>query len=214
MKEYHKIQGLYKRDPSTNKFIEGEWSLPEFGYLAGLDWVWTEKVDGTNMRVMVKEMGPDDIGRRVTFGGKTDNAQLRGDLIENMIPMFPIEKMMEVFEGAPEGVCLYGEGYGPGIQKVGSQYRDDKSFVLFDVRVGHWWLKREDVYEIAKNLAIEPIPYIDTCPIVPMIERVREGIKSTWGDFISEGVVGTPLVPLAARSGERIITKIKTVDFV
>ena len=51
MKQYHKIQGLFKRGPD-NKFIEGEWSLPEFEYLAKLNWTWTEKVDGTNMRVM------------------------------------------------------------------------------------------------------------------------------------------------------------------
>ena len=30
MKEYHKIQSIYKRDEKTHKFIEGQFSLPEF----------------------------------------------------------------------------------------------------------------------------------------------------------------------------------------
>ena len=213
MKQYHKIQGLFKRDPKTNMFIEGEWSLPEFGYLAELDWVWTEKVGGTNMRVMFD-------GETLKFGGKTDKADLRADLIENMNKMFSVDRMAAVFPDVTpnvveeNGICLYGEGYGPGIQKIGKQYRDDKSFVLFDIRIGNWWLKREDVSDIAVQLGIDHVPLFGVTPIAPMIDMVRTGLLSSWGDFISEGVVGTPLVPLAARNGQRIITKIKTVDFV
>ena len=51
MKEYHKIQSIYKRDEKTRKFIEGQWSLPEFEYLQNNRWLWTDKVDGTNIRV-------------------------------------------------------------------------------------------------------------------------------------------------------------------
>ena len=52
MKEYHKIQTIFKRDPE-NKFktlIYGEFSLPEFEYLKNNTWIFTEKVDGTNIR--------------------------------------------------------------------------------------------------------------------------------------------------------------------
>jgi hypothetical protein len=208
MKEYHKIQGLFKRGGKQNKFIEGEWSLPEFKYLAGLDWFWTEKVDGTNMRVMFD-------GETVRFGGKTDRAQLHADLIVSMTSMFPAEKMTALFPetfDSESGVCLYGEGYGAGIQK-GMNYRKDKSFVLFDVKVGPWWLMREDVEQIASDLEIDVVPHVDTCPILPMLNYVREGIQSTWGEFESEGVVGVPVVPLFARNGERVITKITTVSF-
>ena len=48
MKEYHKIQTVFKRDPATNfkTLLEYDWSESEFGFLADNDWVWTEKVDG------------------------------------------------------------------------------------------------------------------------------------------------------------------------
>lgn len=36
MREYPKIQTVFKRDPTTNMktLLDGDWSLPEFGYLA------------------------------------------------------------------------------------------------------------------------------------------------------------------------------------
>ena len=51
--KYHKILSLFKRNMGgDNKFIIGEWTTPELKYLKDNDWVWTEKVDGTNIRIM------------------------------------------------------------------------------------------------------------------------------------------------------------------
>jgi len=47
-----------------------------------------------------------------------------------------------------------------------------------------------------------------------MIGEIQlHGVKSKFGTFFAEGVVGTPSVPLFTRSGERIIIKIKAKDF-
>ena len=75
--KYHKIQTVYKRDPVTKykTLLEGEYSLPEFEYLADNEWVWTEKVDGTNIRVMW------DGWKKLSFGGRTDNAQIPTPLV-------------------------------------------------------------------------------------------------------------------------------------
>ena len=56
MKEYHKIQTVFKRDPATKikTLLDVDWSQDAFGYLADNEWVFTEKVDGTNIRVMVR----------------------------------------------------------------------------------------------------------------------------------------------------------------
>ena len=48
---YPKIKSLFKRDEKTFKFTD-EYSCPEFELLKGLRWVATEKVDGTNIRVI------------------------------------------------------------------------------------------------------------------------------------------------------------------
>ena len=84
---------------------------------------------------------------------------------------------------------------------------------MFDVKVGGWWLKREDVEGIASKLGIKVVPVIGSGTLQQAIDFVKNGFKSEWGDFIAEGLVLRPLIELKARSGERIITKIKHKDF-
>jgi hypothetical protein len=207
MKEYHKIQTVFKRDPD-NKFktlIEGDYSLPEFEYLKNNQWVLTEKVDGMNSRVMFD-------GENITFGGKTDRAQIPSDLVNKLNSKFLPE--IKLFEDSfKEGVCLYGEGYGAKIQKGGGNYRQDQDFVLFDVKIGDWWLQRKDVESIAVVLGIDIVPIIGHGTLFDMVERGRNGFKSQWGNFQAEGIVARPAVELKARDGQRIITKIKYKDF-
>ena len=210
MRQYHKIQTVFKRDPITNHktLLIGEYSLPEFEYLQHNQWVFTEKVDGTNIRVMWNhETGT------VVFGGKTDNAQIPSNLVNALAKMFPARKFKdhEVFNGA--SVCLYGEGYGAKIQKGGGNYRPDQSFVLFDVLVGEWWLQRKDVESVSKTIGVEIVPIIWNGPLTKMIDMARHGFDSQWGKFPAEGIVARPLTELRARDGSRIITKIKHKDF-
>ena len=46
-----------------------------------------------------------------------------------------------------------------------------------------------------------------------MVENVKKGFISKWGDFQAEGIVARPQVELKARNGKRVITKIKNKDF-
>ena len=205
MDEYLKIQTVFKRDPETNHktLLLGQYSLPEFEYLADNDWVFTEKVDGTNVRVMFD-------GKNITFGGKTDNAQLPAPLLNRLKDRFGVAALMAVF---PDGGCLYGEGYGAKIQKGGGNYRQDQDFVLFDVRVGAWWLQRADVKDVAEKLNLEIVPIVGQGTLREMVEATMIGFNSRWGDFIAEGIVARPATELCTRGGERIITKIKHKDF-
>ncbi|MBN1429108.1 MAG: hypothetical protein JXB07_12100 [Anaerolineae bacterium] len=207
MNEYHKIQTIFNRDPATRykTLIEGDFSLPEFAYLAQNEWVFTEKVDGTNIRVIFD-------GEKIVFGGKTDDAQIPAFLVQRLNERFlpQVELFTEIFA---DGVCLYGEGYGAKIQKGGEQYRPDQDFVLFDVKIGDWWLQRADVEDIAHKLGIDIVPIIGTGTLYAMVEAVRAGFKSQWGDFTAEGIVARPATELKTRNNHRIITKIKYKDF-
>ena len=151
MKKYHKIQTIYKRDMFNNgKIIIGDYSEPFFEYLKDNIWVFTEKVDGTNIRVMWD-------GENVVFGGKTDNAQIPTFLFYKLQSLFEgiVKKQMFLKqfpqeEGVKSQVCLYGEGYGAKIQTGGKYIPEGVDFVLFDVRIGNIWLLREDVEEIGR----------------------------------------------------------------
>lgn len=208
MREYPKIYGPYNRHtegPLRNKLIEGRWSRPEIGYLAQFEWNFTEKVDGTNIRV-----GWD--GHKVEFGGRTDRAQIPAKLIAVLQNLFP-EELFEQQFGENE-VTLYGEGYGAGIQKGGGNYLSTGvSFVLFDVLIGGWWLLRDDVEDVAQKLGIDVVPLYLRGTIAEAIEAVRGGMFSRWGAFPAEGLVGTTSAGLLDRAGNRIMVKIKAADF-
>lgn len=207
MKEYHKIQTVFKRDPATHHktLLDGDFSLPEFQYLSYNEWVFTEKVDGTNIRVLFDK-------EKMIFGGKTDDAQIPAYLVQRLNERFLPQ--IDVFKASfPDGVCLYGEGYGAKIQKGGGNYRRDQDVVLFDVKIGDWWLQREDIEKIAQQLSIALVPIIGQGTLYDMIGMARKGFTSQWGDFLAEGIVARPKVELKTRSGERIITKIKHKDF-
>ena len=209
MTEYHKIQTVFMRDPATNHktLLLGQYSRPEFGYLADCDWDYTEKVDGTNIRIMFH-------GGTVTFGGKTDRASIPADLTNNMAASSYASpsRLASVF-GDDATVCLYGEGYGTKIQKVGALYSPTQDFVLFDVRVGDLWLSRENVADVGEKIGADVVPSIGRGSLKEAVALVRDGFSSRWGDFAAEGIVARPVVELRRRTGERVITKIKHRDF-
>ena len=221
METYHKIQTLFKRHldgPKKGKMIKGAWTTPELEYLAGNQWTFSSKVDGTNIRV-------SRFGKSVEFGGRTDRAIIPKPLMQHLEETFTTE----LFDSADlDNVILFGEGYGPGIQN-GGNYRDTVSFTLFDVKVGEWWLSRENVADVGSKLDIDVVPEIGRGTLYDAIDIVSTGItftetgaikrwgpgylKSQWGAFPEEGIVARPIVDLFDRNGQRIITKIKSVDF-
>ncbi len=163
MNPYHKIDSIFKRD-SKGKFYS-HYSCPEFEYLANNKWRGTEKLDGTNIRVMW------DNG--LAFGGRSDAAQIPAPLVNRLNKLFTSDKLAKYFF---EPVCLYGEGIGPKIQK-GSKY-GEVDFVLFDVRVGDWWLKDDALWQISDQLEIKLAPTKFLGNLKEAVEMVKMGIPS------------------------------------
>ena len=214
MQEYHKIQSIFKRDRITKKgkFLIGQWTIPEFEYLKDNIWVFTEKVNGMNIRINFD-------GNKINYGGKTDNAQLPMDLIIKLQDIF--EPKIELFkstfikeeENDNINVTFYGEGYGAGIQKGGGNYKKEKDFVLFDILINNLWLQRKDIQEIAEVFNVDAVPIIGEGTIQDAIDLVKGGFNSVWGDFLAEGIVLRPKIEFRTRRGDRMITKIKHNDF-
>jgi ATP-dependent RNA circularization protein (DNA/RNA ligase family) len=208
MIEYPKIQGLFKRDLTTKKFIEDLWTLPEFEYLKYSLWQITEKIDGTNVRIMWERS-------TIMYGGRTNAAILPKPLEERLRYLFPIEKMQEKFPDTD--VCLYGEGYGSSINSGGWYRPNGVDFILFDVRIGNWWLKWEDVKELATSLQILHVPDLGVMTLRTAIDLIKAGnLKSEVSfltDHLAEGIVCRQPHGMLLRNGQRVITKIKHVDW-
>lgn len=210
--KYHKIQTVYKRDPETKYkyLLEGQFATPEFEYLAGNRWIFTEKIDGTNIRVewyTEAEFGPS-----IEFKGRTDRAQVPPFLMSRLKILLPAEKLEKEYPDV--SMVLYGEGYGAKIQKGGGNYiPDGVDFILFDVKIGNVWLKRADVKDIAEKLQIGIVPIFGGGTLGHAITLTRRGLQSKIGTQIMEGLVMRPEIELNDRMGRRIISKIKYKDF-
>ena len=210
MVEYIKIETPFERDMNgTKKLIEGKFRNETVEYLKDCQWIFTEKIDGTNISVVWD-------GHKVEFHGRTERASIPSPLVNYLTKTFGgdvNEQMFEQMFGDKE-VILYGEGYGPKIQNGGA-YRDDVSFILFDVFMpgGGLWLKRDAVDAIAKAFSVDVVPVVLDGTIQEGVDFVKSHPKSNFGTADMEGLVGRPVVDLLDRTGKRIIVKIKAKDF-
>lgn len=207
MKEYHKIETVFERDSNTKKLIEGKFRNPTVEYLCNNSWIFTEKIDGTNIRIHWD-------GHKVEVGGRTDRADIPKPLNKKLGELFGGEVNEELFEQkfGYNDVILYGEGYGAKIQN-GGNYRSGVSFILFDVQIGDLWLTRESVEDIAEYFGIEIVPIVMSGTIDEAVKFVKSHPKSTIGTAYMEGLVGRPSYEVSDRRGNRIIVKIKYKDF-
>lgn len=218
MAKYQKIQTLFLRD-DKNIIIPDQFTYPEFEYLKDNKWECTEKIDGTNIRIELDFNVHDDGVREVNvnFKGRTDEATIPEHLYRRLEELFNNVNWLEIFDiTSTTSITLYGEGYGTKIQKGGNYISSGVDFILFDVKVDKWWLQRDAVEDVANKLNIKIVPLIGYMTIPEAVEYVKKGFKSTIAenkDYDAEGLVLKTTTGLLRRNGERLITKIKTVDF-
>lgn len=208
MREYHKIETVFNRSTDGDKrLIWGDYRNATVEYLADNIWQFTEKIDGTNIRIHWD-------GHNVEVGGRTDRAQIPKHLMDYLSATFLTPEVEELFEQTygEKDVMLFGEGYGAKIQN-GGDYRSDVSFILFDVLIGDNWQSREWVEATAKMFNVDVVPIVLEGTIGDGIDYVMQHNNSTIGNAIMEGVVGRPKVEMKDRLGNRIIVKIKWKDF-
>lgn len=117
LKKYEKIETIYLRDEKTQRLIEGRFRNKTVEFLKDITWDFTEKIDGTNIRIYWD-------GHKVSYHGRTENASIPSELMNKLISLFGGEVDEEIFEqrfGENE-VILFGEGYGNKIQACGKDY--------------------------------------------------------------------------------------------
>ena len=207
MIEYNKIETLWKRDmDGTKKLLVGEFRNPTVEFLKDNIWQFTEKVDGTNIRVYWD-------GHKVQFGGRTERAQIPSDLVNYLNSVFGTNEAEQIFEEkfGEMPIILFGEGYGPKIQNGGA-YRNDVSFIMFDMLISGNYQPRESVEDIAKAFGIDVVPIIFEGTIQEGVDFVKTHPNSTMGAAKMEGLVGRPKVEMRDRCGNRVIVKIKWED--
>ena len=230
--EYPKIETLFDRGDDF-AVDEARLRLPEFMLVS--EWLVTEKVDGTNVRVVLdNEGGADSLKGRVRFYGRTADAQMPTFLLSYLSDTFTYECLRAAFpwwgisptitwmpESAPV-VTLYGEGYGPKIQGAGGNYRPKDagvSFRLFDVRVGAKWLDWHNVVSVALRMGIQTVPDLGFYTPKQAVSLAK-GFPSSVANhenggavFPAEGIVARTDPSLYLWDGRRLMWKLKAKDF-
>ena len=239
--EYPKIHSLWKRNgwyfeegkkqspkyqDGRQSFIVGDYAVPEFENIK--KWLVQEKIDGTNIRVYYNEiprMSELDWGKRmqkigfihnVEFKGRTENSDMPSKLLSYLNKTFLPEKMTEVFPNTEiKTVILFGEGYGATIQKGGGNYRKDVGFILFDVKVGDWWLQQSAVKDVAEKLGIAYAPIIGVMTEETIVDYVKSKPLSLCSedDQVMEGVIARAEPLLLLRNGDPLMFKLKCREF-
>lgn len=209
MKEYPKISNIFKFDEKY-KTIVG--MTETFEKLKNIEWIGTEKVDGTNIRIYWD-------GHNIQVAGRTEKSQIPMHLMEYLSNTFLTQEMEYVFEqmfGEKE-TYLFGEGYGFKIQTNGGLYFKDRKqvgFILFDVRIGGFDLSRDNVNDIASKLGLKSVPVLFKGTLEEAIEWVKNNQFSSLGykDHVIEGLVLQPSIQLYDSQHKPIKCKCKLAD--
>lgn len=117
-----------------------------------------------------------------------------------------------------EPVYIYGEFFGKKIQAGGNYDKDKNRFSIFDICQQGWYVPINMLNEHAEKLGIPVAPYLGQMTIPQAEEMVRNGFKTRVPDaanpdYIEEGIVARPIVPIKDPRGNRIIVKIKHCDY-
>lgn len=149
------------------------------------------------------------------------NQIVGGKYIEGMgytEPMQPNDagKYIVDFEEVP--VYIYGEFFGKKIQDGGNYDKDKNRFSIFDICVQGWWVPIDMLNDYAQKLGLDVVPYIGQMTIDEAEQMVMKGFKTrvpdvTNPDYMEEGIVARPVVPIKDPRGKRIIVKIKSCDY-
>ena len=115
-------------------------------------------------------------------------------------------------------VYIYGEFFGKKIQAGGNYDKDKNRFSIFDICQQGWWVPIDMLHSYAERLGLDVVPYIGVMTIPEAEEMVKRGFKTlvpnvSNPDYLEEGIVARPVVPIKDPRGKRIIVKIKTCDY-
>tara|TARA_B100001778_G_scaffold334984_1_gene350327 strand:- start:10489 stop:11286 length:798 start_codon:yes stop_codon:yes gene_type:complete len=144
------------------------------------DLVYTEKVDGTNARIVIS---PDDV---TLIGSREDFLHALGDVVFNPAQHIvetirdQAKDATEYFSGTHNLVVLFGEVYGTSIGKAAKNYTrsGDRGFRLFDAIE----MPRTEMFEIMKMDRSAISTWRETQRMQPFVDEDRlQAIASELG---------------------------------
>ena len=170
-----------------------------------------EKIHGTSANISFKRLEGGNVELQFSSGGASH---------ASFVKLFDQESLIAKFlaTGAMEAV-VYGEAYGGSCQSMSGTYGKELKFIVFDAKIGDYWLSVPDMDVFAKELGLEVVHYekistdlaqIDAARDADSVQAVRNGIGPGKK---REGTVLRPLIELTKNNGERLMAKHKRDEF-
>jgi hypothetical protein len=242
--EYPKTYNLLVRNEETHKCVPGTRSAPAFAQVDS--WLVTEKIDGTNIRLIL------DWGccgyALYECRGRSDAATLPKNFEEEALRglnandlLYALSVIEPDAEPGSLAMIVYGEGYGPGIQKGGGLYAARKSMRVFDVRTfritegsesdldgqdrpvkrlgSGLWRTWDDVCAVAHALGLDTAPVLGEKLTTAQVESFMPAWTTSVVSF-NDGGGAAPCEGVVARTdpylydfrGNRVSFKLKYKD--
>lgn len=204
MKEYQKIESIYRFDQNIKGFVK-EYYNPIVEYLENNKWIGTEKIDGTNIRIYWN-------GKRFEFAGRTAEAEIPKAILKVLEDKFNYD-MEIVFEQkfGDKEVYLFCEGYGGKVQ--GHIYDCEEDIIGFDIMIDNIYLEKETSKQLFNEFGIRFVKQIEFNDLLEAIKYVEQNEKSLeHPNCLLEGLVAYPTKRIYDHLGNRIIIKIKRKD--
>lgn len=113
-------------------------------------------------------------------------------------------------------ITIHGEGIGYNIESNLLQLPEGTfDFLVFDIHINVWWLSWSKVCDICSKLGLKTVPNFGFMTINEAEEVVNSGFEShTEYSGNAEGIVLIGVEGICDRRGARLITKLKTKDYV
>jgi len=213
--KFGKFSSPFKKD---EKFINTDELSQE---LPVGKWIKTEKIDGTNIRIILTKIEDEFIDRDILVGSRKlilNQDDKSSKQYVDCLKEINLNKIKEYFKDVKSTIVIYGEGYGAGIQK-GGIYSKDKNFRVFDIRIGEAYQDFEYVNKVCIDNQLNIVPVFSTVDEITYKECV-ESLKNFNETLINEGSGGKPegLVykfepVLLNKYKERLMFKVKFKDF-
>lgn len=175
------------------------------------------------IRPILAEMFPKESAKFAPkMNDKNQPIMYEFDNAEGYYPDSPIEKPTSegvyVVEYEEVPIYIYGEFYGKKIQAGGNYDKDNNRFAVFDICVQGWYIPINMLLDYCLTLNLPVAPYLGEMTIDEAEYMVRRGFKTqvpnvTNPDYLEEGIVARPIVPIKDPRGKRIIVKIKHCDY-
>ena len=112
-------------------------------------------------------------------------------------------------------VILYGEVFGPKIQKINYGVKEGFGFMAFDIKVDGEYLNVRDFEDSCDTFKIPRVPVLYEGPfIMETIQKLSEGKTTVKGaNHVIEGTVVKPIIESRTLQGKRKILKCKGADY-